>query len=48
MVSVQDSGQSTETLKTKVGEFVWHDGPTAQALENTGSTNYEAIEIEWK
>lgn len=47
-ISVQGPGQSPETLETKPGDYLWHEGATAQSLENVGSTKYEAVEIEWK
>jgi hypothetical protein len=47
-ISVQGPGKNPEILETKPGDFRWHEGATAQSLENVGSTTYEAIEIEWK
>jgi len=47
-IAVKESGKNQETLETKPGDYRWHDGATAQSLENIGSTPYEAIEIEWK
>ena len=47
-ISVQGPGQNPETLDTKPGDYRWHEGATAQSLENLGSTKYEAVEIEWK
>ena len=47
-ISVQGPGKNPETLETKPGDYRWHEGATAQSLENVGSTTYEAIEIEWK
>jgi hypothetical protein len=47
-ISVQGPGKTPESLETKPGDYRWHEGATAQSLENVGSTTYEAIEIEWK
>ena len=47
-ISVQGPGKNVEIIETKPGDYRWHEGATAQSLENIGSTTYEAIEIEWK
>jgi hypothetical protein len=36
-ISVQEQGKPSETLETKPGDYRWHEGVTAQSLENIGS-----------
>jgi hypothetical protein len=47
-ISIQEPGRNIQTLETKPGDYCWYEGPTADSIENVGSTKYEAIEIEWK
>ncbi len=50
-ISIRTAGMSpgtNETHETEAGDFRWYEGPTSDAIENVGSTTYQAIEIEWK
>jgi len=47
-IAVKEAGKDSETVETKPGDYRWHEGATAQSLENIGATTYDAIEIDWK
>jgi quercetin dioxygenase-like cupin family protein len=47
-VSFEREAKKTEIINFKPGDFRWNSGPLTHSLRNTGSTRFEAFDIEWK
>jgi quercetin dioxygenase-like cupin family protein len=47
-VSFEREAQKTEIINFEPGDFRWNGGPLIHSLRNTGTTRFEAFDIEWK
>jgi quercetin dioxygenase-like cupin family protein len=47
-IEISSPGASPRSLESKAGDFVWQTAGTTHSIKNTGTTTFEAIDIELK
>ena len=47
-VRVESPGAKPETIDYKPGDFRWRAAPVTHSIKNIGSTQFEAVGIDWK